>query len=381
MTEVYSPRLRAIADDAAREHRAADRARRLHRRARSELRDAGGDSRVPHARRRRGRHVHGARSDRRAAHGHRGARHLVHHQHGGRRAAGAAASRRSDGDGAAGAAGSSSRCWRASLAGSDALVAAARAAREHAVADYSRLQGRRRARDRRRRDHHRLQHRERDLRPDDLRRARGDVQGAVGRPPRRSAASPSSPTPPTPTPPCGACRQIIWEFCRRHRSRSSPISTRSRRTHRMQRPAAAAVRQAIARLQPTGSRCISRSTQRPSTNPSPTCQLDPILITRMLPTIAWQDDDIVMVDQRKLPAAEVYVRCKTANDVAKAIKTMVIRGAPAIGVARGDGPRARRGAQQGDRHASSSPPSFRRPAICWPRRGRPRSTCSGRSSG
>ena len=40
-----------------------------------------------------------------------------------------------------------------------------------------------------------------------------------------------------------------------------------------------------------------------------------------------------MVDQRKLPAKEVYVRSKTAKDVAKAIKTMVIRGAPAIGVA------------------------------------------------
>jgi methylthioribose-1-phosphate isomerase len=52
----------------------------------------------------------------------------------------------------------------------------------------------------------------------------------------------------------------------------------------------------------------------------------------MLPTIAWQDDDIVMVDQRKLPASEVYVVCKSAADVAKAIKTMVIRGAPAIGV-------------------------------------------------
>ncbi|MFA5908325.1 MAG: S-methyl-5-thioribose-1-phosphate isomerase [Vicinamibacterales bacterium] len=52
----------------------------------------------------------------------------------------------------------------------------------------------------------------------------------------------------------------------------------------------------------------------------------------MLPTIAWQDFDIVMVDQRKLPAAEVYVTCRTVNEVAKAIKTMVIRGAPAIGV-------------------------------------------------
>ena len=53
----------------------------------------------------------------------------------------------------------------------------------------------------------------------------------------------------------------------------------------------------------------------------------------MLPTIEWKDDAVVMIDQRKLPASEIYVTCKTANDVAKAIKTMVIRGAPAIGVA------------------------------------------------
>src|SRR3954467_6862304 len=53
----------------------------------------------------------------------------------------------------------------------------------------------------------------------------------------------------------------------------------------------------------------------------------------MLPTIAREDDVVVMIDQRKLPSQEVYVRCKTAPEVAKAIKTMVIRGAPAIGVA------------------------------------------------
>ena len=53
----------------------------------------------------------------------------------------------------------------------------------------------------------------------------------------------------------------------------------------------------------------------------------------MLPTIAMQDGAVVMVDQRKLPGQEVYVHCRTANDVARAIKTMVIRGAPAIGVA------------------------------------------------
>ena len=53
----------------------------------------------------------------------------------------------------------------------------------------------------------------------------------------------------------------------------------------------------------------------------------------MLPTIEWKDDTVVMIDQRKLPASEVYVTCKTSKEVAKAIKTMVIRGAPAIGVA------------------------------------------------
>ena len=53
----------------------------------------------------------------------------------------------------------------------------------------------------------------------------------------------------------------------------------------------------------------------------------------MLPTIEWKDDAVVMIDQRKLPVSEVYVTCRTANEVAKAIKTMVIRGAPAIGVA------------------------------------------------
>ena len=40
-----------------------------------------------------------------------------------------------------------------------------------------------------------------------------------------------------------------------------------------------------------------------------------------------------MIDQRKLPGAEIYVRCKTAAEVARAIRNMVIRGAPAIGVA------------------------------------------------
>jgi methylthioribose-1-phosphate isomerase len=53
----------------------------------------------------------------------------------------------------------------------------------------------------------------------------------------------------------------------------------------------------------------------------------------MLPTIAREADAVVMIDQRKLPREEIYVRCKTAAEVARAITSMVIRGAPAIGVA------------------------------------------------
>src|SRR5437773_2959520 len=53
----------------------------------------------------------------------------------------------------------------------------------------------------------------------------------------------------------------------------------------------------------------------------------------MLPTIAREADAVVMIDQRKLPKEEIYVHCRTAAEVARAIKSMVIRGAPAIGVA------------------------------------------------
>ena len=49
--------------------------------------------------------------------------------------------------------------------------------------------------------------------------------------------------------------------------------------------------------------------------------------------IEWQDDSVIMLDQRKLPNEEIYVTCNTWQDVAEAIKNMTIRGAPAIGVA------------------------------------------------
>jgi methylthioribose-1-phosphate isomerase len=53
----------------------------------------------------------------------------------------------------------------------------------------------------------------------------------------------------------------------------------------------------------------------------------------MLPTIEWVEDKVVMIDQRRLPGEEVYVECRDYESVAEAIEKMVIRGAPAIGVA------------------------------------------------
>ena len=53
----------------------------------------------------------------------------------------------------------------------------------------------------------------------------------------------------------------------------------------------------------------------------------------MVRTIEWNGDAVVMLDQRRLPAEEVYVTCRDYREVAEAIRTMVIRGAPAIGVA------------------------------------------------
>ncbi len=49
-------------------------------------------------------------------------------------------------------------------------------------------------------------------------------------------------------------------------------------------------------------------------------------------TIRWDGEAVVLIDQRKLPGVEEYVSCRTADEVAEAIATMVVRGAPAIGV-------------------------------------------------
>lgn len=53
----------------------------------------------------------------------------------------------------------------------------------------------------------------------------------------------------------------------------------------------------------------------------------------MLPAIAWKKEELIMVDQRLLPWKERYLSLKTVEQVARAIEDMVIRGAPAIGIA------------------------------------------------
>ena len=53
----------------------------------------------------------------------------------------------------------------------------------------------------------------------------------------------------------------------------------------------------------------------------------------MVKTIVWKDNQVVMIDQRKLPLQEKYVVCKGHRSVIRAIRELVIRGAPAIGVA------------------------------------------------
>ena len=53
----------------------------------------------------------------------------------------------------------------------------------------------------------------------------------------------------------------------------------------------------------------------------------------MFKTLEWTNEGVVMIDQRKLPGEEVYPIFKSYQEVAQAIKDMVVRGAPAIGVA------------------------------------------------
>jgi methylthioribose-1-phosphate isomerase len=53
----------------------------------------------------------------------------------------------------------------------------------------------------------------------------------------------------------------------------------------------------------------------------------------MIQTLEWTDSGVRFIDQTKLPGEETYVTCSTADQVADVIRDMIVRGAPAIGVA------------------------------------------------
>jgi methylthioribose-1-phosphate isomerase len=49
-------------------------------------------------------------------------------------------------------------------------------------------------------------------------------------------------------------------------------------------------------------------------------------------TVAWLGDRVLLLDQRRLPTEEHYLECRTWEEVADAIRSLAVRGAPAIGV-------------------------------------------------
>ncbi|MBI3075753.1 MAG: S-methyl-5-thioribose-1-phosphate isomerase [Deltaproteobacteria bacterium] len=57
----------------------------------------------------------------------------------------------------------------------------------------------------------------------------------------------------------------------------------------------------------------------------------------MLRPVAWRDGKVRLLDQTRLPGAEVWLELEDYREVARAIREMVVRGAPAIGVAAGFG--------------------------------------------
>jgi methylthioribose-1-phosphate isomerase len=78
----------------------------------------------------------------------------------------------------------------------------------------------------------------------------------------------------------------------------------------------------------------------------------------MVETIQWVEGAVVMIDQTRLPLEETYVTCRTYEEVAAAIRDMIIRGAPAIGVA------AAMGVALGAPGAEDMDPDARMETVC-----------------
>ncbi len=97
-------------------------------------------------------------------------------------------------------------------------------------------------------------------------------------------------------------------------------------------------------------------------------------VDEVLSPLRWSDGALHLLDQLRLPGEEVWLRCETEEDVAAAIRTMVVRGAPAIGCAAAYGVAlaARRLAGAAARRGRFSGPARRGHRAAWPDAARPR---------
>jgi methylthioribose-1-phosphate isomerase len=55
--------------------------------------------------------------------------------------------------------------------------------------------------------------------------------------------------------------------------------------------------------------------------------------TKRVYPVVWQTDKVLLIDQRRLPGEYTIVTIRRSEDMAQAIETMMVRGAPAIGIA------------------------------------------------
>ncbi len=59
----------------------------------------------------------------------------------------------------------------------------------------------------------------------------------------------------------------------------------------------------------------------------------PIAVSPLIQAVSWQDETIILLDQTALPKSEVYLHCHSTECLVTAIQNLVVRGAPAIGIA------------------------------------------------
>lgn len=103
---------------------------------------------------------------------------------------------------------------------------------------------------------------------------------------------------------------------------------------------------------------------------------DRLLAAEKVKAIDWRDGALHLLDQRILPFEETWIAYTSAAGVAEAIRSMVVRGAPAIGISAAYGIvlAARARIAEG----VTGMRRWKRTSLCWLIPVRPRSTCSGR---